>query len=185
MPLSPRKGTLKTASRVVPLAQFQRCGVLSDSDVMQRVPQPSNERLAAGPVVIVECVERIPCNPCASACPRKAIRIDGALTDTPAVDFSRCNGCTACVAKCPGLAIFVVNRDYSKNEATVTLPYELLPRPTVGSTVALLDRSGRTVGKGDVLRMLDGAAQNRCAVVTVTVPRKLWNTVRGIRPARR
>ena len=151
---------------------------------MQRVPQPSNERLAAGPVVIVECVERIPCNPCAVACPRKAIRIDGALTDTPAVDFSRCNGCTACVAKCSGLAIFVVNRDYSKNEATVTLPYELLPRPTVGSTVALLDRSGRTVGKGDVLRMLDGAAQNRCAVVTVTVPRKLWNTVRGIRPAR-
>lgn len=169
----------------MPLAQFQRCGVLSSSDVRQRVLQPSSERLAEGPVVVVECVERIPCNPCAFACPRKAISIDGALTDTPTVDFSKCNGCTACIAKCPGLAIFVVNRDYSKNEATVTLPYELLPRPAVGSTVALLDRSGGAVGKGKVLRMLDGAAQNRCAVITVTVPTKLWNTVRGVRPARR
>jgi Fe-S-cluster-containing hydrogenase component 2 len=159
--------------------------VLSDSDIRQFVPQPSAERLAAGPVVIVECIERIPCNPCAFACPRKAISINGALTDTPLVDFSKCNGCAACIAKCPGLAIFVVNRDFSPTEATVTLPYELLPRPALHSTVTLLDRSGGVVGRGRVLRMLDGAAQNRCAVITVTVPRKLWNTVRGIRPPRR
>lgn len=159
--------------------------MLSDSDLRGRVLQPGRERLAAGPVVLVECIERIPCNPCASACPRKAITIDGALTDTPSVDFAKCNGCAACIARCPGLAIFVVNRAYSRTEATVTLPYELLPRPVAGSTVTLLDRSGKVAGKGKVLRVLDGAAQNRCAVVTVTVPGKLWNTVRGIRPARR
>jgi Fe-S-cluster-containing hydrogenase component 2 len=142
---------------------------------------PPEKRLAAGPVVVVECVENIPCNPCAYACPRKAITIDGALTDTPKVDFDKCNGCTVCIAKCPGLAIFVVNRDYSKTHSTVTLPYELLPRPAVGSRVRLLDRSGRAVGTGEILKVLDSKAQNRCAVVTVKVPRRFWNSVRGIR----
>jgi uncharacterized protein YhfF len=86
-----------------------------------------------------------------------------------------------CIAKCPGLAIFVVNRDYSKTHSTVTIPYELLPRPTVGSRVGLLDRSGAPVGTGEVLKVLDSRAQNRCAVVTVRVPRRHWNNVRGIR----
>jgi Fe-S-cluster-containing hydrogenase component 2 len=163
------------------LARFQRSGVLSGPELKAKVALPSEERLKSGPVVIVECVENIPCNPCAYACPRKAITIEGELTDTPKVDFSKCNGCTLCIAKCPGLAIFVINRDYSKTEATVTLPYELLPRPEVGSAVECLDREGQPVGKGKVVKMLDSAAQNRCAVITVSVPKKLWNTVRGIR----
>lgn len=163
------------------LAQFQKSGVLSGPELKAGVALPTEERLKSGPVVIVECVENIPCNPCAYACPRKAITIDGELTDTPKVDFSKCNGCTLCIAKCPGLAIFVVNRDYSKTEATVTLPYELLPRPEVGSQVECLDREGKPVAKGKVVKMLDSAVQNRCAVITVAVPKKLWNTVRSIR----
>jgi Fe-S-cluster-containing hydrogenase component 2 len=162
-------------------AQFQRSGVLSGPELKARVALPSEERLKSGPVVVVECVESIPCNPCAYACPRKAITIDGELTDTPEVDFSKCNGCTLCIARCPGLAIFVVDRDYSKTEATVTLPYELLPRPEVGARVECLDREGKPVGKGKVVKMLDSTALNRCAVVTVAVPKKFWNTVRSIR----
>lgn len=159
----------------------QRTGVLPERELSRRRCLPTEKRLAQGPVVIVECIENIPCNPCAYACPRKAITIDGALTDTPKVDFAKCNGCTVCIAKCPGLAIFVVNRDYSKTHSTVTLPYELLPRPTVGSPVRLLDRSGKACGTGEVLKVLDSKAQNRCAVVTVKVPRRYWNTVRSIR----
>ena len=146
---------------------------------------PPKERLAAGPVVMVECIENIPCNPCAYACPRKAISIEGELTDTPKVDFFKCNGCTLCISKCPGLAIFVVNREYSKTAATVAMPYELLPRPEVGKRVACLDRAGRTVCSGKVVKVLDTQALNRCAVVTVAVPRRFWNTVRGIRVGRK
>ncbi len=134
---------------------------------------------------MVECIENIPCNPCAYACPRKAITIAGELTDTPAVDFAKCNGCTLCIARCPGLAIFVVHRDYSKTEAAVTIPYELLPRPVVGERVACLDRAGREVGKGKVVKVLDAKALNRCAVVTVAVPKRYWNTVRSIRVDRK
>jgi len=155
--------------------------VLSPKDLAARGTVPSKERLAAGPVVMVECIENIPCNPCAYACPRKAITIEGELTDTPKVDFSKCNGCTLCIAKCPGLAIFVVQRDFSKTEATVTMPYELLPRPEAGKRVVCVDRAGRQVCRGKVVKVLDTKALNRCAVVTVAVPKRYWNVVRGIR----
>ncbi len=140
--------------------------------------------MTKGPVVVVECIEDIPCNPCAYACPRKAITIDGKLTDAPKVDFDKCNGCTVCIAKCPGLAIFVVHRDWSESHSTVTLPWEMLPRPAVGARVGLVDRSGTRVGQGEVLKVQDTRAQNRCAVVTVKVPKRLCNTVRGIRVRR-
>jgi Fe-S-cluster-containing hydrogenase component 2 len=178
----PQKRTKAPQSKGETLTGSERTGVLAGTELLQRVMLPSEERLNRGPVVIVECVQNIPCNPCASACPRKAITIDGALTDTPKVDFEKCNGCTLCIAKCPGLAIFVINRNYSPTEASVTLPYELLPRPAKESTVDLFDRAGRKVGRGRVVRVLDSPAQDRCAVVTVAVPRKLWNEVRHFRP---
>ena len=166
-------------------APHQRSGALSPESLAERGAVPSKERLAAGPVVMVECIENIPCNPCAYACPRKAITIEGELTDTPKVDFSKCNGCTLCIAKCPGLAIFVVHTGFSKTEAAVTLPYEMLPRPEVGESVACLDRAGRAVCKGKVVNVLDTKALNRCAVVTVAVPKRYWNTVRNIRVGRK
>jgi Fe-S-cluster-containing hydrogenase component 2 len=167
------------------LAPHQRSGVLSPKELAARAAVPTKERLAAGPVVIVECIENIPCNPCAYACPRKAITIEGELTDTPKVDFSKCNGCTLCVSKCPGLAIFVVNKDHSKTEATVTMPYELLPRPETGARVVCLDRAGRAACSGKVVKVLDTKALNRCAVVTVALPKRFWNTVRSIRVGRK
>jgi len=171
-------------NKLVP-APHQRSGVLSPKELAARVAAPTKERLAAGPVVVVECIENIPCNPCAYACPRKAITIEGELTDTPKVDFSKCNGCTLCISKCPGLAIFVVHKDYSKTEATVTMPYELLPRPVTGARVACLDRAGRVACNGKVVKVLDTKALNRCAVVTVAVPKRYWNTVRSIRIGQR
>lgn len=178
MPKSPvqRKSTL---------APHQRTGVVTPRDLAARGAVPTKERLAAGPVVMVECIENIPCNPCAYACPRKAITIEGELTDTPKVDFAKCNGCALCIAKCPGLAIFVVHRDFSKTEATVTIPYEVLPRPEAGASVACLDRAGRAVCKGKVVKVLDTKALNRCAVVTVAVPKRYWNAVRSIRVGRK
>jgi Fe-S-cluster-containing hydrogenase component 2 len=173
-------------SRTKPeLAPRQRSGVLSPKRLAAMGIVPPEERLAAGPVVMVECIENIPCNPCAFACPRKAITIDGELTDTPKVDFSKCNGCALCIAKCPGLAIFVVHRDFSKTEATVAIPYELLPRPETGSSVDGLDRAGRAVCRGRIVKVLDTKAMNRCAVVTVAVPKRYWNTVRSIRVRRK
>jgi len=169
------------APRTSALAGYQRTGVLTAAEAAKLGQVPTLERLKKGPVVTIECVERIPCNPCTAACARKAITITGGLVELPRADFDKCNGCTVCIARCPGLAIFVINYNYSKTEATVTLPYELLPRPVKGQKVAALDRSGRKVATGTVVKVLDAPALDRCAVVTAAVPKKLWNEVRSIR----
>jgi len=163
------------------LGQYQRTGVLPVGELRSLGQVPGIKRLRQGPVVVVECIERIPCNPCAYACPRNAITIEGELTDLPRVDFDKCNGCRLCIARCPGLAIFVVDYSYSRTHATVTMPYEMLPRPSKGQRVAGLDRAGKRVCTARVVRVLDTKAMDRCAAVTVAVPRRYWNTVRSIR----
>ena len=174
-----RKRTSSGAAGQSP--RFRKTGVLTRAELSRLGRLPGRKRLEKGPVVVIECVENIPCNPCVAACPRKAITMPGGLTGLPEVDYELCTGCTMCVARCPGLAIFVVNLNYSKTEAAVTIPYELLPWPAVGSRVAALDRSGRQVARARVLKVLDAKALDRCAVVTVAVPKRLWNEVRSIK----
>lgn len=170
---------------------YQRTGVVSKSELKNKGLVPPTERLKKGPVVMVECIENIPCDPCSYACPREAITIEGGLTAIPKVEFSKCNGCGVCVARCPGLAIFVVNWAYSAKEATVTLPYELIPIPEVGAVVSGLDRSGKKVCTARVVKVAamppagGGVASKvhhyRCAMVTIAVPKRFWNDVRAIR----
>ncbi|MEO0073782.1 MAG: 4Fe-4S binding protein [candidate division WOR-3 bacterium] len=142
---------------------------------------PSAARLKAGPVAIVECVESIPCDPCTHACPRQAITITGGLSNPPRIDFNKCTGCGLCIARCPGLAIFVVNLNHSEEEASVALPYEMLPLPRVGQRVTALDRAGKPLCSARVIRVLDSPKLDHCAVITIALPKKLWNRARGFK----
>ena len=96
---------------------------------------PTDDRIAAGPVAVFECMQEIPCNPCEEACPRGCIRIGEDITGIPRLDPS-CTGCGLCLPSCPGLCIFILDGSYSGTEATVTMPYELLPLPLLLSSVA-------------------------------------------------
>ncbi|MCX8014660.1 MAG: 4Fe-4S binding protein, partial [candidate division WOR-3 bacterium] len=159
-------------------SSYQKTGVLSESDLKRLKLLPSKDRFDKGPVVVVECIEKIPCNPCADACPKKAITIEKSIIEIPSVDFDTCNGCGLCIARCPGLAIFVINKNYNEKEASISLPYEFLPRPQKGETVLALDRQGKVVSNARVEKVLDTKIIDRWAVITIAVPKKYYNTVR-------
>ncbi len=138
------------------------------------------ESLARGCIAVIECYQEIPCDVCELVCHKRAIKIGSPLTKVPMIDSEKCSGCGLCVVACPGLAIFLVDSDFSENEAIVTFPYEYLPIPKVGSIVNVVDRLGMVVGKGRVLEVRDAKKFDATRLVTVAVPKQLAQEVRGI-----
>lgn len=131
-------------------------------------------------IAVVECPQRIPCNPCESACPSGAIIVGEDITALPRLEAARCTGCGVCVSRCPGLAIFLVDRDAGPGVAEVTVPHELLPWPKVGQRVAALDRWGAPVGEATITRVV-GAKEGETARVALCVPVALADVVRAFR----
>jgi Fe-S-cluster-containing hydrogenase component 2 len=154
-------------------------GILRSEELAGRLP--SNERLKAGPIAVIECVENIPCNPCVDACPRSAITIDGDINGTPHVDGDRCNGCTVCLSACPGLAIFVVDASGEDESGSVSLPYEYRPLPEKGELVDAVDREGSIICEARVTRVLDSKSLDRTPIITIEVPRERVMAVRHFR----
>ncbi|MCL2222072.1 MAG: 4Fe-4S binding protein [Oscillospiraceae bacterium] len=141
---------------------------------------PTDERLKKGPVVIVECFQEIPCDPCVKACKRGAITMPGGINDIPLVDFDLCNGCSLCISMCPGLAIFVVDKTWSEDRARVLIPYEYLPVPEVGQSVTGMDRAGKELGSFEVVKVNSGGKKNKTWTISIAVPQELAMEVRGI-----
>jgi len=138
------------------------------------------ERREKGPVVMVECFQQIPCNPCYSACKRGAILPFADINDLPQIDYDRCNGCGICISACPGLAIFVVDETFSDREALVTIPWEFLPVPAEGSTVQGLDRKGERLSPAVVKKVKASARKNGARIITLMVPKELAHEIRSI-----
>lgn len=157
---------------------LRETGVPTAEDLERVLPPPEARR--RGPVAVFECFERIPCDPCHRACRRGAVRPFADINDLPVVDYERCNGCGECVAACPGLAVFVVHEDYSPSTALIKLPYEFLPLPAAGRTVAALDREGRCVGRARVVRVQKPRGKTGTPVLWVEVKKSLAHTVRNI-----
>lgn len=120
---------------------------------------------------VMECTQNIPCNPCQDACPMKCIKIGENITSLPAVDPEvQCIGCGMCVAACSGQAIFLVNEQYEKEYASITLPYEFLPLPEKGVEGKALDRSGNEVCRAEVLDIKTSGAFDHTNLLTIKVP---------------
>lgn len=137
------------------------------------------EEIRRRPIAVIECCEEIPCNPCVSACPQKAIRMEEGIHHIPWVDENACVGCGICVAKCSGQAIFVVEK--SERTAKVSFPYEMLPLPEKGTAVWGTDREGKSVCEGTITKVSLAKAFDRTAVVTIEIPVRWAEEVRGFR----
>lgn len=147
--------------------------------------QPPHELWAGkkNGLVVVECPQRIPCNPCNTSCPTKAITPFADINDTPSVEYEKCTGCTLCVAVCPGLACFVIDLTFSDTHALFKLPYEMLPVPAKGEAVDCLNRVGEVVAKGTVEAVAE-PKRDRTHVIHVSAPKELANEIRAIRVVR-
>ena len=149
---------------------FEKTGVASREMVMAKFP--SIERINKGPVAVVECYQKIPCNPCQTACPVGAIRIGDDINNIPERDEDKCGGCGLCVAKCPGLSIMIVDGSKSNETVEFRIPYEFLPLPEAGEKVIGLDRAGQPICGAKVIRVTNPASFDRTPVVTLEVSRE-------------
>ena len=155
----------------------RQLGYLPLEVVKKKIALPSKEKMEQGPVVIIECDEDIPCDPCVESCKTEAI-IKESLTTAPSVDYEKCTGCTLCVASCPGLAIFVVDNS-PEDKALVYIPYEMLPAPQKGDKGDALDRSGKRIGSAEVEKVRKGTRGT--TILGILVEKDLAMNVRSIR----
>lgn len=157
-------------------------GIPSREELEASPGYPKAEDLSKGPLVVIECVEDIPCNPCEGACPSGAIFVGTPITNLPVFYAEKCDGCGRCIPLCPGQAIFRVDTTYSKEKATVSFPYEFLPLPKKGDAVKGVNRAGEVICDARVLRVQNPKGFDRTAVITLTVPKGLAMEVRSIKP---
>jgi len=154
-------------------------GVPSDQEIDGVFP--SQERLEKGPVVVVECFETIPCNPCYTACHSGGIEAFKDITDLPTIDFEQCNGCTLCISSCPGLAIMVIDYSYHEDFVKMTIPFEFFPIPKEGEWVKGLNRSGEEVTNVQILTVKNSKHQDKTPVISIAIPKAYYKKIRNIK----
>ena len=159
---------------------LRRTGVLSERELSACPGVPSPQRLKKGPVVVIECNEEIPCNPCETHCDKGAITIGTPITNLPVFDADKCSGCGLCLAPCPGQAIFWIDTTVAEGEL-ISFPYEFLPLPVKGEKVQALDRCGRSLAEGIVVRVDTTKRNDRTPIVTLRVSEGLAMKVRSLR----
>jgi Fe-S-cluster-containing hydrogenase component 2 len=155
-------------------------GVLTDKRPGAILPPKELWESKKGGLVIIECPQQIPCNPCHTSCPTGAVIPFKDINDQPQIDYSKCTGCAMCVAKCPGLACFVVDLTFSADKALMKLPYEMVPVPAKGEKVECLNRVGEVVAES-VVENVTEPWKDSTKVVHVSVPKNLADEVRAVR----
>ena len=158
---------------------FEKTGVATREMVMTKFPPI--ERINKGPVAVVECYQKIPCNPCQTACPFGAIQIGEDINNIPEWNENVCTGCGVCVSKCPGLSIMIVDGSKSAETVEFRIPYEFMPLPEAGEKVIGLDRAGQPICEAKVVKVMNPPSFDRTPVVTLEVDRKYLYDFRNFR----
>ncbi len=159
---------------------LEKTGIPGEELILSKFP-PAH-RINRGRVAVAECYQCIPCNPCEKSCSFSAIKVGQDINNTPVIDFDKCVGCGACLTRCPGLALMLIDGSRDADTVEMSIPYEFLPLPQAGDIVAALDRAGAEVAKARITQVLNMKSFDRTPIVRFTVARKFLYTVRNIRP---
>lgn len=160
---------------------LENTGYLEYEELVMLQKLPDDERTMKGAVAVIECVQEIPCNPCEAACKFEAINIGVPITNLPIINGEKCTGCGICAAKCPGLAIFIVNKAYTKSSASIGFPYEYYPVPEKGDLVTAVNRKGEEVCEATVIQVMNPMSFDHTPIVTIEIPKEVADEVRSIK----
>lgn len=157
--------------------------------VLKSKPGPvvAREPAAAekGVLPVFHCFQEVPCNPCTSVCSENIIRTEkDDIAGLPyCTDEGACQGCMACVAICPGLAVTLVDYRTDSDNPVVTLPYEVWrERVEKGQTIEVTDDDGTVLGEFKVKRVIANRKKYPgTLMVQVQVPAAMAKKVIGIR----
>lgn len=164
--------------------ELYNSGILTEHTQGALLPPADLWERKKGGLVVIECPQRIPCNPCATSCPTGAVISVEDINEVPQIDYEKCIGCGKCVARCPGLACFVIDLTYGEeDQALIQLPYEMLPTPQKGDEVHCLDRLGKVVATG-LVEAVREPWKDCTKVVSVVIPKRLSDQIRGCRVVR-
>jgi len=156
-------------------------GVLSLERIRALPGYPGKDRFDEGPVVVIECDEDIPCNPCEDICPEGAITVGEPIINLPCINPDKCNGCIVCISICPGLCMFVVHKNFSATESLIYIPYEMHPVPEKGSIVKGCDRKGEFACDARVEKTILIKKLRKTAILAIAVPKRYFEIVRAIK----
>lgn len=129
--------------------------------VLDKPVMPDAERMNSKGFVVTNCIYGFACNPCAFACPYKAIT-KASPSSVPVVDYDKCIGCMECVSKCPGLAIF----GYHLSKNWIFLPFEYEAKE--GAPVYLVNDGGKIIGEGMIEKIME--KPNKTHVARIKAP---------------
>ncbi|OFW60163.1 MAG: hypothetical protein A2Y75_02450 [Candidatus Solincola sediminis] len=138
-----------------------------------------------GPRALIDCWQEIPCDPCQEACAQGSIVLSSGICAPPALHAEKCNGCGKCVAICPGMAIFLVDRSIGSGLARVTVPYEMRDEIRLGGEAWAVDGEGNYLAEGRITRVSGAGRPGRTMLLTIEVPEEWALKVRGVRGRRK
>ena len=130
---------------------------------------------------VFHCIQKIPCNPCVSVCPKGVISIPGdSLLGKPQIAKHECIGCNKCVFICPGLAISLADYRDDPNNPVVSLAYEVYNYEyKKGDQVLLTDYEGNPLQEAEIIDTVLNKASRKTQIVKVRVPRGIAKKVAG------
>ncbi len=134
---------------------------------------------------VLHCHQEIPCDPCASLCPKGLITLQtDDIRSIPQFnpDLGDCIHCEKCVAGCPGLAITLVDCRKDPQNPVISLPIEFnLEEIAPRTEVPAVDTEGHVLVTAPIVKIKTNPKNDRTAILKIQVPIHFAHQIAGIR----